>query len=229
MYNKFLLPFSSAALLAAALCVAALSTVLAAPADEISSAVSAGGATVREATPAQFVRALSSMLTRIKEQKFPEYASSAIKLRPDLAPQITAATLRARRPGIQVDDSCNWVNRIIRAAVAAAPDAKAAIVRAALQQEPAARECIFAAAGMQDGDGTQTAFFRPPGVDAGNINSSAIGTISPGNISAQRSVRSDNQERVTICHNGNTLRLPRPAAEAHLRNHSGDRSGPCPQ
>ncbi len=31
---------------------------------------------------------------------------------------------------------------------------------------------------------TETAFFRPPGVDVGNINSNIIGTINPGNIGA---------------------------------------------
>jgi hypothetical protein len=42
-------------------------------------------------------------------------------------------------------------------------------------------------------------------------------------------------EKVTICHrppgnpsNGQTLRLPREAAEAHLRNHPFDTRGPCP-
>lgn len=43
------------------------------------------------------------------------------------------------------------------------------------------------------------------------------------------------EEKVTICHrppgnpsNGQTLTLPRSAAEAHLRNHSGDTLGACP-
>jgi hypothetical protein len=43
------------------------------------------------------------------------------------------------------------------------------------------------------------------------------------------------KEKVTICHrppgnpqNARTLRLPRPAAEAHLRNHPLDTPGPCP-
>jgi hypothetical protein len=43
------------------------------------------------------------------------------------------------------------------------------------------------------------------------------------------------EEKVTICHrppgnpsNGQTLTLPRSGAEAHLRNHSLDTSGPCP-
>jgi len=41
------------------------------------------------------------------------------------------------------------------------------------------------------------------------------------------------KDRVTICHRTpsgwkKTLVLPRPAAEAHLRNHEDDTLGPCP-
>lgn len=196
---------------------------VAAPADEIARAVTAGGASsVEDATPVQFVRAYSSVLIRVKESKRCEYLTAAIKLRTDLAPQITAATLRAHQPG--VDDTCDWVNPLIRCAIAAAPTAKDVIVRAAIEAQPYARECILAAAGVNDG--SQLAF-RPRGVDAGNINSSSLGTINPGNISGQGNVQSGNQERVTICHDGTTLNLPRPAAEAHIRNHSGDSLGPC--
>lgn len=31
---------------------------------------------------------------------------------------------------------------------------------------------------------TETALFRPPGVDVGNINSTIVGTVNPGNIGA---------------------------------------------
>jgi hypothetical protein len=44
------------------------------------------------------------------------------------------------------------------------------------------------------------------------------------------------EEKVTICHrppgnprNAQTLTLPRPDAEAHLRNHRFDTRGPCPR
>ena len=224
---KFLSPsFASTLLAAVTLFCLNTANLTAAPADEISRAVSASGASnLAAATPAQFVKAFSATLTRVKDDRLPQYVTAAIGLRPDLAPQITAAAFRAHRYDSK-DSSCNWVDPIVRAAIAAAPDAKAEIVRAALEADPAARECIFAAAGMRDG-GTQTAFFRPAGVDAGNINSASLGTINPGNFSGQGNVQSGNQERVTICHNGETLTLPRPAAEAHIRNHSGDRLGPC--
>jgi hypothetical protein len=35
--------------------------------------------------------------------------------------------------------------------------------------------------------------------------------------------------KIDICHNGNTLNLPLPAALNHLQNHSGDTVGPCPE
>jgi hypothetical protein len=137
-------------------------------------------------------------------------------MRHDLAPQITVAALRAYRPsgkkgGEQVV-SCDWVDPIIRTAVAAAPSAKDAIVRAAIDAQPYARECILAAARMSDkdlrlaytkrSDGKQvidgkevltpkeapcpecpeTAWLRPPGIDVGNVNSSITGTINPANL-----------------------------------------------
>lgn len=210
-------------ILLGALCLA-IGRAHAAPADEITAAVLASGASsVESATPVQFTRAYSSVLTRVPERKHCEYLTAAIRLRPDLAGRSTAATLRAHRPG--VDDDCDWVNPIIRCALAAAPNAREAIVRASIEQLPEARECILAAAGMEDG---QLVSFRPPGVDAGNINSTALGTINPGNFSGQGNVVSPGQERVTICHNGQTLTLPRPAADAHLRNHPNDTIGPCP-
>ncbi|HMJ05772.1 MAG TPA: hypothetical protein VK474_05905 [Chthoniobacterales bacterium] len=203
------------------------SVTVAAPTDEITRAVIAGGATsVETATPTEFVKAFRSVLIRVEEKNRCAYVSAGIKLRPDLAPQITSATLRAHRRPLNDTDDCNWVDPLIRCAIAAAPNAKAEIVQAALEAEPYARECILAAAGLHDGDAT--AFLRRPGVDAGNINSSSLGTINPGNISGQGNVQSGNQERVTICHNGNTLTLPRPAADAHLRNHPTDTVGPCP-
>lgn len=106
------------------------------------------------------------------------YVTAAVRLRPDLAPQIAGAAVKAHRRNAN-DASCDCIDPIIRAAIAAAPDAANAIVREAIAAAPSARACILAAAGQTE---TQTAFFRPPGVDAGNINSSAIGTINPANI-----------------------------------------------
>lgn len=35
-------------------------------------------------------------------------------------------------------------------------------------------------------------------------------------------------DKVSICHNGQTLVLPQPAAQAHLQQHPGDSPGACP-
>lgn len=168
------------------LCALGASSVSAAPADEIRRAVLAGGAAqVQTATQAQFVKAFSAVLARVDQQKHPEYVTSAIKLRADFAPQITVAALRAhRRPSNDAAEPCNWVDPIIRAAIAAAPAAKDMIVRAAVQSELHLRECILAAAGASVKDYM---------VDAGSGKDSTIGTINPANLSALGNVVSRSQ------------------------------------
>lgn len=171
-------------ILLSAFCFSA-GSVLAAPADEIRAAVLAGGAaSVEAATPTQFSRAYTAVLSRVEERNYCAYLSAALGLRPDLAARLTAVTLRAHQP--RVDEDCDWASPIVRCALAAAPDARDAIVRASLESAPAARECILAAAGIDDG--VQPVVFRPPGIDAGNINSTALGTINPGNFSRQGNV-----------------------------------------
>jgi hypothetical protein len=155
------------------------SSAQASPSDEISRAVIAAGApSVKQADASTFAQGFSSVVIRKKCKDIVPYITAAIRLRPDFAPQIAVAALKThRRHGNDV--TCDCVDPIIRAAIAAAPDEKKAIVRAAIEAEPWSRECTLAAAGQTE---TETAFFRPPGVDAGNINSSAIGTINPANI-----------------------------------------------
>ena len=173
---------------AAALGFFPMSSGLAAPRDEIQHAIAAGGAaSVEAATTDQFLMAFTSVSVRGKKQTLIENVVAGINLRADLAPEITIAALRVqknKRDFRDGPDACHWVDSIIRAAIAAAPLAKVAIVRAALEAEPTARECIFAAAEIYD----FTAFFCPPGVEAGNLNSSTIGTINPGNFSGQGDV-----------------------------------------
>ena len=196
-----------------ATCIVA-SSVQAQPSDEIRRAVAAAGApSVSQALADTFLHAFSSVLVRSRGRDVPAYVSAAIEMRPDLAPQITVAALRAYRPsgkkgGEQVV-SCDWVDPIIRAAIAAAPSQADAIVRAAIDAQPYARECILAAAGMSNrfaytkrSDGKQvisgkeevgkevlqpepcppSAWLRPPGIDVGNVNSAIVGTINPANL-----------------------------------------------
>ncbi|HEX7517231.1 MAG TPA: hypothetical protein VF345_08085 [Chthoniobacterales bacterium] len=175
--------FSAAAFLAVVIAVTGFFTApaQASPSDEISRAVAAAGApSVKQADAATFTQAFSSVVIRKKCKDIAPYVTAAVKLRPDLASEITIAAFKAHRRNVN-DVYCECLDPIIRAAIAAAPDAKKAIVRAAIAAYPFARECILAAAGQTE---TETAFFRPPGVDAGNINSSAIGTINPANIGA---------------------------------------------
>ena len=186
---------------------------IAAPADDIQRAVATAGASSVSAAPADvFLHAFSSVVVRARGN-VAAYVAAAISMRPDLAPQITVAALRAYRPsgkkgGEQVV-SCDWVDPIIRAAIAAAPSQADAIVRAAIDAQPYARECILAAAGTSnrvaytkrsDGkeviDGKEvltpkeapcpecppSAWLRPPGIDVGNVNSSIVGTINPANL-----------------------------------------------
>lgn len=215
----------------------------AAPTDEIRAAVEASGAKVAGVDSTSFTKAYSSVIVKAKEQELAQYVTAATKLRPDFAPQITAATLRAHHhAGNEAAGSCDWVNAIVRAAVTANPAAAAPITKAAVAAEPASRKCIVAAAIAAAPDqrvaieqaagassGRESASFRPAGIDAGNINNSAAGTINPANMSAQgTAVSPENEDRQTICHNGkNTLTLPRKAAEAHLRQHPGDYPGAC--
>lgn len=173
--------FSAAAFLAVIVAVTGpfSATAQASPADEISRAVIAAGApSVKAADAATFARGFTAVVIRIKCPNIAPYVTAAIKLRPDLAPQITVAALKAHRRNVN-DVSCECIDPIIRAAIAAAPEARKEILRVALDAAGWARECILAAAGPTE---TETAFFRPAGVDAGNINNSAIGTINPANV-----------------------------------------------
>jgi hypothetical protein len=192
------------------------SSIQAAPADDIQGAVARAGApSVSAASADVFLHAFSSVVVRARGNAAADVAA-AIAMRPDLAPQITVAALKACRTGRNKvsgqEGSCDWVDPIIRTAIAAAPPQAVAIVLAAIAAEPYARECILAAAGMSDkdlrlaytrrSDGKQvidgkevitpkeapcpecppSAWLRPPGIDVGNVNSSIVGTINPANL-----------------------------------------------
>jgi hypothetical protein len=194
-----------------------VSSMQAQPSDEIQRAVAAAGApSVSQASADTFLHSFSSVLVRSRGKDVPAYVSTAVTMRPDLAPQITVAALRAYRTGgnkvTGKEVSCDRVDPIIRAAIAAAPSRTDAIVRAAVEAQPYARECILACAGKSDpcnnlslaytrrSDGKEvisgkepvgkeviepcppSAWLRPPGIDVGNVNSSIVGTINPANL-----------------------------------------------
>jgi hypothetical protein len=148
-----------------------ITAIFATPSDEISRAVStSGGPSVEKASTHQFVNAFSAVLTRTKSKDVPGYVSSAVKLRRDLAPQITVAAINVARPTetkVDAKSPCDWVEPILRAATDAAPDGKDAIARAVIAADPDLRDCIVEA----PGEGP-----------AGALNSNrALGTINPSN------------------------------------------------
>ena len=192
------------------------SSIQAAPSDDIQRAVAKAGApSVSAASPDVFLHAFSSVVVRARGNAA-AYVAAAIAMRHDLAPQITVAALRAYRTGgnkgVGKEASCDWVDPIIRTAIAAAPSQAVAIVLAAIDAQPYARECIIAAAKMSDkdlrlaytrrSDGKEVVggkeviapkeapcpqcpeevYLRPPGIDVGNVNSSIVGTINPANL-----------------------------------------------
>src|SRR5438067_5142957 len=125
-----------------ATCIAA-SAIQAAPSDDIQRAVARAGApSVSAASPDVFLHAFSSVVVRARGNAA-AYVAAAIAIRHDLAPQITAAALRACRTGgnkvIGKEVSCDWVEPIIRTAIAAAPSQAVAIALAAIDAAPYAR------------------------------------------------------------------------------------------
>jgi hypothetical protein len=139
-----------ASIFALALALFAGQSALASPATEINRAVNvAGGADVKNAMPSTFMQGFNAVIIKVKQAETSVYVSTAVKLRPDLAAQITVAALNARARG---QHNCDDISAIIKAAIAAAPDSRYAIARAALAAQPTSRQCILAAAGINDKD-----------------------------------------------------------------------------
>jgi hypothetical protein len=117
----------------------------------------AGASSVATATPDQFLRALNSLFVRSNAREVCAYVGAAVRARPDLAPQIVVAALTVSRVGPRTDSkdfkqpvgkelSCEQVDCIIRAAIAAHPSATREIMDAAIAAAPLLRDCIVAAA-----------------------------------------------------------------------------------
>jgi len=146
------------------------------------------------------------------------------------------ARLRAERPR----PSAELVGRL-------APGHRAHRVRGALTVRlaiAAALTVLLASAAVTAGGGSPLRAFdeavtavqgtssAPP---SGGSNGSGASTAQPSTSSKPGPGNDQYQERITICHRGNspnnkgeTLTLPRQAAEAHLRQHRYDTRGPCP-
>jgi len=137
-----------ASIFAFALALFSAQSAFASPTTEITRAVNvAGGADVKHAVPSTFMQGFNAVIIKVKQAETPVYVSAAVKMRLDLAPRITVATLNARDR-----HSCEDISAIIKAAIAAAPDSRYAITRAALAAQPTSRQCILQAAGISDKD-----------------------------------------------------------------------------
>jgi hypothetical protein len=146
-----------ALIFAFALALFAAQSAFASPATEITRAVNvAGGADVKHAVPSTFMQGFNAVIIKVKQAETPLYVSAAVKMRPNLAPRITVATLNARDR-----HSCEDISAMIKAAIAAAPDSRYAITRAVLAAQPSSRQCILQAAGISDKD-LRVAYTRRP-------------------------------------------------------------------
>lgn len=133
-----------------ALALLAAQSAFASPTIEITRAVNvAGGADVKHAAPSIFMQGFNAVIIKVKQPEAPLYVSAAVKMRPDLAPPITVATLNAR---VRDRHRCKDISAIIKAAVAAATDSRYAITRAVLAAQPTSRQCILQAAGISEKD-----------------------------------------------------------------------------
>jgi hypothetical protein len=130
--------------------VTLLSTsAFATPTEEISRAVAVHGvADISTAQPKQFLKAFTAIALRTEARRLPEYVIAATNLRPDLASNIVRVAIQAA--GKNWEDKpralCAIIDRIVKAAIAANPDAVVAVVSAAASTSPQLRHCVVNAA-----------------------------------------------------------------------------------
>ncbi len=118
----------------------------------------AGAASIRSATPEQFMQAFNSLVARSDPRAVNSLVARAARARPDLAPRIVVAAVTGLRPvgggyargyakGYAKDFkgkeiSCDQVQSIVNAAIAADPWMADEIVDAVIQAAPMLAECI---------------------------------------------------------------------------------------
>jgi hypothetical protein len=137
--------------LLAVVCATALLHVpaFALPTDEITRAVTATGASdVSSAGPRQFIKAFTAVALRAPARELPDYVTAAVNLRPAIAPNIVAVAIKAavKHRGEKTEALALLVDHIIRAAIAANPDAAVAIAKAGYAAAPEFRRIILTAA-----------------------------------------------------------------------------------
>jgi hypothetical protein len=144
----------------------------------------AGAGSVRTATPDQFMRALDSLFVRSTPRQVCDYVAAAVTARPDLAERIVVAALTVSRVGssdfkqpVGKQISCEEIDCIIRAAIAAHPSATREIVSAAVSAAPLLRDCIVAAANAVQPCAEANAFVEPRTLNS--INPANDEPVSP--------------------------------------------------
>lgn len=119
------------------------------PTDDIVRAVAVSGAAdVSQARPRQFLRAFTAIVSRTQPRDLPDYVAAAVTVRPDLSPKIVAVALKAAVQKLEAKQGALGAiaERIIRAAIAANPDAAVAIAKASIEASPALRHYVVIAA-----------------------------------------------------------------------------------
>lgn len=144
-------PCGSARILLLAICGLVLFPVasFATPRDEIVQAVAANTARhISEAQPKQFLKAFTVVALRAQPRDLPAYVIAAINLRQDLTPKVVTVAVKAAvkncedRP--QIVGAI--VQAIVRAAIAASPDAALSIARASASASSDLRLLLVSAA-----------------------------------------------------------------------------------
>jgi len=170
---------------------------IATPTDDLTQALAvAGAASVRQASPDDFLRAFTAILVRAKSRDVPAYVGAAVKLRPDLAGKIVFAALNTRRSKVD-SNKLSWaeIERVIKAAVAANPGAAAEIVMFAIRAQPSARDSIVATA-IAAAPEQRIAILRAVGEAAESAAFSQppmIGTLNPADLIDNAPVNSPEQ------------------------------------
>jgi hypothetical protein len=124
---------------------------------ELDSAVRAAGASsAGSASPDQFMHGFNSLVVRYPRDQVCDLVATAVRLRPDLAPQIVVAAVTGYQPYQPVrgygkdykevvgkkEMPCDWVQCIVDAGVAASPRMTDEIYNAVLTAAPMLRDCI---------------------------------------------------------------------------------------
>ena len=122
--------------------------------DELARAVAASGASIQTASAEQFLAAFSSVIASADPRTVCTIVGRAVRARPDLADRIAVAAITSARPvrgytkdfkqPVGKEIPCEWVQCILQAAIAAAPNQERVIIDAALAAAPMMRDCILA-------------------------------------------------------------------------------------